>query len=67
MNEKEYLIWSFEHYAWWGHNGSGYTNNRSKAGVYSAEAAHKIVSNANAHGKKINEAMVPTEKLPELP
>ena len=39
-----YVIWSFEHDQWWGANNSGYTDELSKAGRYSALEAGEIVT-----------------------
>lgn len=39
-------IWSGEHGMYWKDNSRGYTNDRSKAGVYSREAAERIIENA---------------------
>ena len=39
----EYLIWSFEHDAWWLPNSHGYTGNIDMAGRYHAGQAAKIV------------------------
>jgi len=38
----KYLIWSFEHEAWWGPNHCGYTTLMEKAGRYSKEEAGEI-------------------------
>jgi hypothetical protein len=58
-----YLIWSFEHEAWWKENGNGYTLNRSDAGEYDADEAEKIVIDANytflRGGEIPNEALIP--------
>jgi hypothetical protein len=56
----EYLIWSFEHNAWWGLDECGYIENIAKAGRYSLAAAERICLAANTGG--IDEAIVP---LPE--
>jgi hypothetical protein len=37
-NYQLYNIWSLKHGAWWGPNDAGYTNERSRAGVYTHEA-----------------------------
>lgn len=63
--ENRYLIWSFEHDAWWRPASIGYTKNRTEAGEYSFKEAMKIVLGANIHfssqdpDKMPNEAMVP--------
>jgi len=40
---SEYLVWSFEHDAWWGPNESGYTKDIERAGRYSQRDAGRIV------------------------
>ena len=59
----EYLIWSFEHNAWWKPNERGYTTNIAAAGVYSLDRASEICQNANT--VSIDEAMVPYTKRVE--
>lgn len=64
---NEYLIWSFEHDAWWMPKHLGYTKDRTEAGRYSHAEAVGIVMSANIHfnaaaGDPIrmpNEAMIP--------
>jgi len=41
---SEYLIWSFEHNAWWNPNEAGYTGNVERAGRYSQQDAGRIVT-----------------------
>lgn len=41
-----FLIWSFEHDAWWAPNRCGYTTDISKAGRYSKEDAGDIVTSS---------------------
>jgi len=53
----EYLVWSFEHNAWWKTGRRGYTTNIADAGKYSIEEAEKICSQANITG--INESILP--------
>lgn len=55
---KNFLIWSFEHDAWWRPNRCGYTKVRSEAGVYEITEALDIVNAAN-FGDEVNEALVP--------
>lgn len=38
-----YVIWSFEHEAWWGPQERGYTNLLEHAGLYTAQDAGRIV------------------------
>ena len=42
----KYLIWSFEHNAWWRPNECGYTENIDEAGRYEPEDAKRIVANS---------------------
>lgn len=53
----QYLIWSFEHNAWWKWARNGYTKTVGAAGVYSQAEACDICVDANRTG--VNEAMVP--------
>lgn len=46
MSETLYVIWSFEHRAWWGVNHCGYVENFADAGRYSAIEAGAIVTNS---------------------
>jgi hypothetical protein len=39
---NEYLIWSFEHDAWWAPDRRGYTRDIEQAGVYTAQEAGAI-------------------------
>lgn len=41
-----YVIWSFEHHAWWGPGQAGYTWTLARAGRYSAVEAGEIVTNS---------------------
>lgn len=42
-----YVIWSFEHDAWWQPGGWGYTRDLDEAGHYSPVEAARIVAQAN--------------------
>jgi len=42
----KYLIWSYEHNAWWASNRYGYAPEFEDAGRYSAEEAGKIVTDS---------------------
>lgn len=42
-----YVIWSFEHGAWWAPNRYGYTRVLDEAGRYSQADAEAIVATAN--------------------
>jgi len=44
--KMKYVIWSYEHNAWWAPNHSGYTTELQQAGRYSAEEAGAIVTNS---------------------
>jgi len=46
-DEGEYVIWSFEHRAWWRPWRWGYTDYLVEAGRYSKEEAARIVVKAN--------------------
>jgi hypothetical protein len=62
MNEKEWLIWSIEHNAWWKPNQNGYTQEKTGAGRYTFEQACKIVRIANIYSNNApNEAMIKYE------
>jgi len=55
-----WLVWSFEHKAWWRDNYSGYTKDRKEAGRYSFDVARTIVKMANQHtGDSPEETMCP--------
>jgi len=47
QDTENYLIWSDEHSAWRGPNGSGYTRDPANAGRYTRDAAIKICRNAS--------------------
>lgn len=55
---REWLIWSFEHNAWWKPNEMGYTESRDSAGRYTIERATKIVEQANKYSDTPNEKMI---------
>lgn len=64
--EQKYLIWSWEHDAWWAPNSNGYVSDRGDAGEYSYEEALKICLNANygfyrGREKMPYEGMVPVK------
>ena len=52
---SKFLIWSFEHQAWWGPHRIGYTLNLYAAGRYSAGEADEIVFKANRYAKQPQE------------
>jgi hypothetical protein len=45
----DFVIWSFEHGAWWMSGGQGYTPYLTRAGRYSRAEAEAIVANANRY------------------
>lgn len=53
----KFLIWSFEHTAWWKAGRNGYSKDVQEAGEYTFEEAEKICVDANR--KQYNEAMIP--------
>ncbi len=62
MNEREWLIWSIEHNAWWKPNENGYTQERDEAGKYTFGQACSIVKIANINSNNApNEAMIKYE------
>lgn len=40
--ERNYLVWSNEHRAWWRADSSGYTRNVAQAGLYTRDDAISI-------------------------
>jgi len=65
MNNKDkdyFLIWSFEHDAWWAPDWDGYTKDVNKAGKYLYASCIKILNGGNMEKNKINEAIVPLTK-----
>lgn len=71
MKKQMFLIWSWEHRAWWRENGHGYTPDVDDAGEYSYKEAIKICLGANfgfnrGSGGSLgmpNEGMVPVENV----
>lgn len=64
-DDRDYLIWSEEHHAWWRPAERGYTSQMKEAGRYSKQRADVIVHNANLIG--FNEIAIPMpEQLPKL-
>lgn len=66
-DDDNFLIWSWEHNAWWAESGRGYIarENHSQAGIFSLHNAYEIVLNANRAMKAgtCNEEMVPASKV----
>jgi ribosomal protein S27AE len=60
-----WLVWSFEHGAWWGPGKCGYTRSLNKAGRYTRLEALEICDEANRYSKEVNEAMVHQSELRE--
>jgi len=58
MSKDIYLIWSYEHGAWWSPYRAGYTRNPARAGNYSFEEATEICEEANRYSKTPQERMV---------
>lgn len=46
IGHAQYVVWSFEHRAWWGPYHSGYTDHLGNAGRYDASEAGRIVTNS---------------------
>jgi len=53
-----FLIYSYEHKAWWKAHRAGYTTDASQAGHYSQQEALAICWDANRYGHH-NEVLVP--------
>jgi hypothetical protein len=66
VSEERYLIWSFEHGAWWRPARMGYTRRLSEAGRYSAQEARDIVFKANRYTEHAMEMMVAEEDGPKF-
>jgi hypothetical protein len=56
--ERDFLIWSYEHDAWWGPAKMGYTKDFERAGRYTKDEAARICEDANRYSAEINECMV---------
>jgi hypothetical protein len=62
-----YVIWSYEHQAWWAPGRHGYTRDLSAAGRYAEIDARDILSGANGYGE-IEEVMIPVATIePMIP
>jgi hypothetical protein len=68
MAEDRYLIWSFEHSAWWRPFSWGYTKEATLAGRYSLDEARAIVTRANLFRPPEDpfEVLVPSDELREF-
>lgn len=62
MNDT-YLIWSFEHDAWWAPRERGYTRDWTEAGRYSRERAAEIVELANFRPGVLHETFIPLRAI----
>lgn len=60
----EFVIWSFEHEAWWGPDHAGYTPDLDRAGRYSAREAGEIVTDSILGDEVAIEASVARRKGP---
>jgi hypothetical protein len=63
LQDTLFLIWSFEHGAWWGPDRRGYTPRLDEAGHYSREDASAIVAMANV--VTVEEVMVSYDDMIE--
>jgi hypothetical protein len=59
--QRQFLIWSIEHEAWWRPGHAGYTRNLGEAGVYFEESARDILKRANYPPPRVHECLVPLE------
>jgi hypothetical protein len=59
-----YLIWSYEHAAWWRPGRWGYTPELEEAGIYGQAEAEAIVARANVI--TVNEQVVPAHEAPHF-
>jgi hypothetical protein len=57
-NQNLWLVWSYEHNAWWGPGKCGYTKDWQKAGRYRYSEAMQICVDANRYTEQTNEEMV---------
>lgn len=55
----EYVIWSFEHRAWWKRAKWGYSDALADAGRYPKDEADAIVFKANRYAKTPHETAIP--------
>ena len=61
---ERYLIWSFEHRAWWGPGRVGCTTATHRAGIYTAEEANEICDEANRTA--VEDFMVPAPSRSQI-
>ena len=60
MKSENWLIWSYEHDAWWKPNSMGYTRKYLEAGRYSEKEAEKICKQADI-GRRLLSSVMPPE------
>jgi len=64
VNEShDWLIWSYQHNAWWRPGRMGYTHDPNKVGRYTVTEALAICNEANRYSRQINETMVHVSML----
>lgn len=51
-----WVVWSYEHDAWWAPNRCGYTKSLTSAGIYTEAEAREIEADANRGGQRDEEA-----------
>ena len=56
---RDYVIWSFEHDAWWGPGRCGYVLELAAAGRYTKDEALAIQTDANRYRSTIFEQALP--------
>lgn len=59
--DEIFLIWSYEHTAWWRPNSAGYTEDPMEAGTYRKEKAQEIINQSLG-----NEVMLPANAIFQL-
>ena len=60
MKSENWLIWSYEHDAWWKPNSMGYTRKYLEAGRYSEKEAERICKQADI-GRRLLSSVMPPE------
>jgi len=59
---KPWVIWSYEHDAWWAPSECGYTRELIVAGVYTEARAKEIEAKANEHCQAVQEKAMPLDE-----
>jgi hypothetical protein len=54
-SSRDWLVWSYEHDAWWGPGRMGYVKDSRKAGRYTYEEAEAICAQANRFSEVVME------------